>query len=444
MQVAEHIFKSYDIRGRYPDEVNTDVAYAVGNQLVGMLGGARFLVVHDARISGPELTEALAAGIEDAGAVAIVAGLGPTDLFYYGCATHNCAGVMITASHNPPDQNGFKIVRKMPHALSLDQGLSELRRRIKEEPPQTREGGRQETIDLEDGFVELISGLVGTFEMPRVAVIDTGNGASGLVALKLRDRLNLSADVIFYAPDGRFPNRGPDPMKPENHRFLSDRVQSDLAALGVALDGDGDRAIIIGPDGVMIPGDFVAALLSRNALKRMPGAPVLYDVRCSRVVRDMILEYGGKPVVNRVGHVYMKSRLAEEHAAFAGELSGHYYFPEFFGADSGILAALYMIRLASEMGAEWKKTLDALHAKYHVSGEINFKVTDAAARLVQLRQQYSGARISEIDGVTFDFGDWWFNVRSSNTEPLLRLNLEAPTEQQLKQRVEEVSHILEG
>ncbi|MDQ2733139.1 MAG: phosphomannomutase/phosphoglucomutase [Armatimonadota bacterium] len=442
MEVVDHIFKSYDIRGRYPDEVNADLAREVGNRLVGLVNAEKVLVLHDARVSGPELTKAVTAGIVEAGATALVAGLGPTDLFYYGCATLDCPGIMITASHNPPDQNGFKIVRKMPFALSLDEGLSELRRRIKEEPSARKEGGMEEHVELEAGFVEYMAHTIGEFRMPRVAVVDAGNGASGLVMVKLRDRLNMSCDVINYDPDGRFPNRGPNPTEPGALKMLADEMLEDHAVVGAAMDGDGDRAVIMDHDGNVIPGDFVAALLARHALQRKPGAPAIYDVRCSRAVRDFILQEGGKPLVNRVGHVYMKKRLSEEGAAFAGELSGHYYFPEFFGADSGLLAAIYMIKMASEMGDGWNEQLQTLRQNYHVSGEINFPVADASERLDHLRQKFSHAQISEIDGVTFDLGDWWFNVRSSNTEPLLRLNLEASSQDDLHRHLDEVTPLL--
>ena len=442
MHVPDHIFKSYDIRGAYPAEVNAALAREVGNRLVGMLNAEKVLVLYDARSSGPELAAAVVEGITSAGAMAMIAGIGPTDLFYYGCATLNCPGIMVTASHNPPDQNGFKIVRKMPYALSYEEGLSDLRDRIRNEAPLRREVGLKEHVDLRPGFVEFMARIVGEFDMPRVAVADPGNGASGPLMVRLRDRLKMRCDVINAEPDGLFPNRGPDPTKPGALDRLADEVLEDHASIGVAFDGDGDRCVAMDPDGKPIPGDFAAALLARHALERYPRSKVIYDVRCSHAVRDFVLEAGGTPIVGRVGHVYMKKRMADEKAAFAGEVSGHYYFPEFFGADSGLLAGLYLIKLASELGDRWGEELNRMRRMYHVSGEVNFRVQDARSKMEALQQHFPHVETDGLDGLTFEMYDWWFNVRSSNTEPLLRLNLEAASADDLKLHVDEVSRIL--
>ncbi|MCA1594928.1 MAG: phosphomannomutase/phosphoglucomutase, partial [Chloroflexi bacterium] len=398
MQLVDHIFRAYDIRGIYPSEVNAETAYAVANQFVGFLGEpTNVLVVHDARVSSPELTDAVTRGLSDAGVTALDGGLGPTDLFYYGCAILNCPGIMVTASHNPPEYGGFKIVRQMPYALSFEEGIAELRRRIHEEDPVRRPGGRTEGVDLEGGFIEYMVRTIGKFSMDRQAIVDTGNGASGPLMVKLRDAFGLRCEVMFAEPDGRFPNRGPDPTQAENLAPLAARVRETAAAIGIALDGDGDRAVVVDSGGEPVSGDFVAALLAQNALKRQPGSRVISDVRCSRAVRDTILAHGGTPVTGRVGHVYMKSRLAKEHAAFAGELSGHYYFPEFFGADSGLMAALYMIAMAAELGPKWEQELERLRHTYHISGEINFRVENARQKIESLRSRYAQAAITELD-----------------------------------------------
>ncbi|MFA6108345.1 MAG: phosphomannomutase/phosphoglucomutase [Candidatus Latescibacterota bacterium] len=428
MQVDASIFKAYDIRGVYPGQLDERVAHALGRAFVTLLRPAEVVVGRDMRLASPPLREALVRGLTEQGADVVDLGMVSTDQYYYACATLERPGLMVTASHNPPEYCGFKMVRRMPYLLSGSEGIQELRALVEEEAfaPLPARPGRVEARDLSAGFIEKVVGLVdGAVIRPLTVVADTGNGMVGPVLSQVFSRLPVRLVGMFLEPDGRVPNHGLDPMQPENRAALVARVQEEGADLGFAFDGDGDRFFIIDDRGLFVPGDFVTALLGQYMLEKNPGARIVYDVRCSWAVRDLINAGGGTPLIERVGHSFLKPRMFEEGAAFAGELSGHYYFRDFFGADSGIVPALLVLELLSRRGCRLSDLLRPLEARYFLSGEINSRVADPQAKVQALAERYADGRVEWIDGVSVSYPDWHFNVRPSNTEPLLRLNLEA-------------------
>ena len=428
MQVDASIFKAYDIRGVYPSQLDEDVAGAIGRAFVALLQPAEVVVGRDMRLASPALRDALIKGLTEQGADVIDIGMVSTDQYYYACATLERPGLMVTASHNPPEYCGFKMVRRMPYLLSGTDGIQELRALVEQGsfPPPAARPGRVQVRELSAGFIDKVVGLVdSSLIKPLTVVADTGNGMVGPILTQVFSRLPVQLIGMFLEPDGRVPNHGLDPMQPENRAALVARVQQEGADLGFAFDGDGDRFFIIDDRGQFVPGDFVTALLGQYMLARSPGAPVVYDVRCSWAVRDLITAAGGTPLIERVGHSFLKPRMFEEGAVFAGELSGHYYFRDFYGADSGIVPALLVLEMLSRRGCRLSDLLTPLEARYFLSGEINSRVADPQGKVQALAERYADGHVEWIDGVSVSYPDWHFNVRSSNTEPLLRLNLEA-------------------
>jgi phosphomannomutase len=441
MQVEAGIFKAYDIRGIYPGQLDERVARAIGRAFVVLLHPDRVVVGRDMRLASPALRAALVEGLTEQGADVVDIGMVSTDQYYYACATLGLPGLMVTASHNPPEYCGFKMVRRMPYLLSGSDGIGELRALVEQEAfgPAPAQAGRVEHRDLTAGFIDKVVGLVdGSAMRPLTVVADTGNGMVGPILQQVFSRLPVRLIGMFLEPDGRVPNHGLDPMQPENRAALVARVEQEGADLGFAFDGDGDRFFIIDDRRQFVPGDFVTALLGQYLLERSPGAPIVYDVRCSWAVRDLISAAGGTPLIERVGHSFLKPRMFEEKAAFAGELSGHYYFRDFFGADSGIVPALLVLEMLSRRGCRLSDLLQPLEARYFLSGEINSRVADPQAKIAALAERYGDGQVEWIDGVSVSYADWHFNVRSSNTEPLLRLNLEALDRDAMEHRRDEV------
>ncbi|MFH1569238.1 MAG: phosphomannomutase/phosphoglucomutase [Gemmatimonadota bacterium] len=440
MQVEPGIFKAYDIRGIYPGQLDDKVARAVGRAFATFLRAEEVVVGRDMRLSSPAMHAALLQGLTEQGADVVDIGMVSTDQYYYGCATLGRPGVMVTASHNPPEYSGFKMVRQMPYLLSGDEGIQDLRRIIEAEAyaaPARR--GQVTQRDLSAGFVGKLLSLIDPAHIaPLKVVADTGNGMVGPSLERVYGRLPVQLVGMFLEPDGSLPNHGLDPMKEENRAALQARVVSEGASVGFAFDGDGDRFFAIDDRGRFVPGDFLTALLARYLLERTPGAKIIYDVRCSWAVRELVERAGGMALIERVGHSFIKPRMFEEGAIFAGELSGHYYFRDFFGADSGLLPSLLILQMLSEEGVRLSELLAPLEAGYFLSGEINSKVADPQAKIADLAEHYRAGRVEHIDGVSVSLGDWHFNVRASNTEPLLRLNLEARTRAQMEARRDEV------
>jgi phosphomannomutase len=440
MQVDPSIFKAYDIRGVYPDPLNEEVAYAVGRAFVTLLACEEVVVGRDMRLSSPAIKEHLIRGLTEQGADVVDIGMVGTDQYYHACATLGRPGLMVTASHNPPEYCGFKMVRNMPYLLSGDSGIQDLRHLVEEEGwGEPLRSGEVRTQDVSQGFIDKVLELVDPTQIkPLKVVADTGNGMVGPILQRVYDRLPVELIGIYLDPDGSLPNHGLDPMQPENRADLERRVIEEGADIGFAFDGDGDRFFIVDDRGHFVPGDFVTALMGCYMLERDPGGKVVYDVRCSWAVPDLIKQAGGTPLVERVGHSFLKPRIFEEGAVYAGELSGHYYFREFYGADSGIVPSLVILEMLSKRRVKLSELLAPLESKYFLSSEINSRVDDPLAKIEALAKRYGDGAIERIDGITISFDDWHFNVRPSNTEPLLRLNLEALSQGMMEQKRDEV------
>ncbi len=446
MDVKPGIFKAYDIRGIYPTDLDEDVAYLIGRAFVTFLQADKVIVGHDMRISSPAIFEAVTRGITDQGADVVDIGFVSTDQYYFACAQLPHPGMMVTASHNPKEYTGFKMVRKMPYLLSGDEGIQDLRRLVEQNNfPTASRKGEIVKHNFKEQFVQKVLSLVDLEGLKPLKVIaDTGNGSVGPILQEVYKHLPVELVGMYLDPDGNLPNHGLDPLKPENRAELQQRVVDEKADLGVAFDGDGDRFFAIDDRGQFISGDFMTALMGSYLLEKYPGAKILYDVRASWAVPDLISGAGGIPLKERVGHAFIKTRMAREDAVFAGEVTGHYYFRDFFFADSGIVPSLYLIEMISKRNRSMSDMLSELEAKYFISGEINSTVDDPQAKMEELKQKYSDAVIETMDGVSINYPTWHFNVRPSNTEPLLRLNLEAKTREEMEQRRDEVVAIIQS
>ncbi|MDN5271818.1 phosphomannomutase/phosphoglucomutase [Chloroflexus sp. MS-CIW-1] len=427
MQVNPAIFKAYDIRGIYPTELNEEIAYLIGRAFVTFLGAETVIVGRDMRTSGPVLFDAVTRGIMDQGADVVDIGMVSTDQYYFACTQLGFPGMMVTASHNPKQYNGFKMVRRMPYLLSGDEGIQDLRRLVESEafPTPTRRGQRRE-YDFKAQFVQKVLSLIDVEAIkPLKVIVDTGNGMVGPILQEVYAHLPIQLTGMYLDPDGTLPNHGLDPLMPENRAELQQRVKDEGADIGFAFDGDGDRFFAIDDRGEFISGDFLTAILGRYLLEKEPGAKIIYDVRASWAVPDEVRAAGGIPLIERVGHAFIKRRMAKEDAIFAGEVSGHYYFKAFAFADSGIIPSLYLLEMLSKRGVKMSELLSRLESRYFISGEINSRVSDVAAKLNEIAERYSDGKIERIDGISVSYDTWHFNVRGSNTEPLIRLNLES-------------------
>ncbi len=446
MKVNPDIFRAYDIRGIYPNDLNEEAGYAIGRAFVTFLEVDTVIVGRDMRLSGPQMFDAVTRGIMDQGANVINIGMVSTDQYYYACATLDKAGIMVTASHNPARYSGLKMVKKMPQLLSGDAGIQDLRRIVENDAyaPSSGTGTMSET-DLSEDFVNMVLGLVDVDALANLKVIaDTGNGMVGPILSRVYAQLpSIDLTGMYLDPDGSLPNHGLDPLQPENRAELERRVVSDSADIGFAFDGDGDRFFTIDDRGHFVPGDFLTALMGQYYLEKYPGANILYDVRASWAVPDLIEAAGGTPMMERVGHAFIKARMAKENAVFAGEVTGHYYFGDFFYADSGIVPSLIIMEMMSKKNASLSELLAPLEAKYFISGEINTRITgNPKAKLQELADTFKDADIHWLDGVSVTYPNWHFNVRASNTEPLLRLNLEAMSKDLMEEKRDQVLEII--
>ncbi len=446
MQVNPGIFKAYDIRGIYPDDLNEEAGYAIGRAFAAFLGVDTVVVGRDMRLSGPQMFDAVTRGLMDQGADVINIGMVSTDQYYYACATLDHAGIMVTASHNPAQYSGLKMVKKMPQLLSGDEGIQDLRRIVENDDfsEPTRPGTMSEE-DLSDDFVEMVMGLIDVDALAPLKVIaDTGNGMVGPILKRIYKRLpNINLTGMYLDPDGSLPNHGLDPLQPENRAELEQRVVAEGADVGFAFDGDGDRFFTIDDRGQFVSGDFLTALMGQYYLEKYPNSKILYDVRGSWAVPDLISAAGGTPLVERVGHAFMKARMAKEDAAFAGEVTGHYYFKDFFFADSGIIPSLVILEMLSKKKARLSELLKPLEEKYFISGEINTRISGhPQAKMQELAAIFSDGKTEWLDGVSVTYDDWHFNVRPSNTEPLLRLNLEAKSKKLMEAKRDRILAII--
>lgn len=446
MQVDPGIFKAYDIRGIYPDPLNEEVAYAIGRAFVTFLEVDKVIVGRDMRLSGPSMKENLIRGLTDQGADVIDIGMVSTDQYYYACAMLGHAGMMVTASHNPKDYSGFKMVRKMPQLLSGDEGIQDLRRIVEADAyaPLPEKKGSISQVDLSEDFIKHVLSLIDVDGLKPLKVIaDTGNGMVGPILERVYKHLPVELVGMYLDPDGSLPNHGLDPLQPENRAELQARVVAEGADIGFAFDGDGDRFFTIDDRGEFVAGDFMTALMGEYYLEKYPGAKILHDVRASWAVRDLITAAGGTPLVERVGHAFIKRRMSDEDAVFAGEVTGHYYFKDFFFADSGIVPSLIIMEMLSKHNTSLSALLTQLEAKYFISGEINTRISaDPKAKMQEIAAAFPDAEIDWLDGVSIIYEDWHCNVRPSNTEPLLRLNLEAMSQELMEAKRDQVMAII--
>src|SRR6195256_350299 len=439
------IFKAYDVRGIYPQEVNEDIARAIGRAFVAYLKAKRIAVGRDMRLSSPSLAAAFIDGATLQGADVVDYGMIPTDMLYFAVARDGLeGGVEITASHNPKQYNGMKMVRQEAFPLSGDEGISDIRDAIAADalPPPAGRRGAVTTKDLLDTYVDPVMSCID----PRVirpfnGVLDAGSGMGGLVAPKLFDRLPCRTTRLCFEIDGRFPNHEANPLIEENRRDIVERVVAEKADVGIAWDGDADRCFFIDGTGAFVSGDFVTALLAEAFLLKHPGSTIIYDLRASHAVRDVVEKYGGASLVKRGGHALFKRRMRESNAIFGGEVTGHYYFRDNFYADNGFIPALLILELMSKKAQSLHDLLEPLRKRYFISGEINTKLASmdlVPAKLTAIAAKYSDGHQYELDGISVEYPDWHFNVRPSNTEPLLRLNLEAKTPELMARKRDEV------
>ncbi len=448
MNVEPSIFKAYDIRGLYPSQLTAEVARRVGRAFVDYLGAKRIVVGQDARLSSPELSSAFIRGARSQGCAVVDIGRVGTDMMYFYSASQGLdGGAIITASHNPKEWNGIKMVRQGASALSGDAGIKEIKEAILAgrfaEDPQAAVP-EPETRGIEEDYARHCLSFIDPTKVPRLrAVLDPGNGMGAVGAAAIFAHLPSVETVrLYFDLDGTFPNHPPDPLEAENRREIEARVVAEKADLGLAWDGDADRCFFVDDRGAFVPGDFVTALLGEAFGRKFPGATIIYDVRASRAVRDRVEAAGGRALMNRVGHAFIKKRMREENGVFGGEVSGHFYFRDNWFADNGMIPALLVLELLGTTGRRFSEIVAPLRGRYHLSGEINSKVKDVPRALARLEERYRDAQVTKLDGVNVDYDDWHFNVRGSNTEPLLRLNLEAYTDAEMQRRRDEVLELI--
>ncbi|MEA2466943.1 MAG: phosphomannomutase [Thermoleophilaceae bacterium] len=453
--IPDQIFKAYDIRGLYGEEIDGDVAEQIGRGFALVLADLagkpaselRIGLGRDMRLTAPELAARYREGMVAEGATVIDAGQVGSEMLYFLVGSRELdGGLMCTASHNPKAYTGAKLVERGAVALSGDAGIDDVRRTIDAglgEPPG---GGSFEEVEIYADFQrDALKFIEPAAVTPLKVVVDGGNGMAGPMVGPLLDRLGLDLVRTYWEPDGEFPDHEPNPQLPENSTFIVKKVLSEGAELGIAWEGDADRCFFIDDLGQFVDGDFLTALLAESILAKDPGTKILYDVRASRAVRDLVEEAGGTALMNRVGHAFFKVRMREEHAAFGGEVSGHYYFRDFYNADSGTIPALLILELLSKEGKRISELLAPLRAKYFISGEINSEVEDPEGKMRAIEERYSDGEITKLDGVSVDYDDWHFNVRASNTEPLLRLNLESlVSAEHMEKKRDEVLGLIRG
>ncbi len=422
--INSSIFKAYDVRGLYPGEVNEEAARLIGRGFVSYLKAGRIAVSRDMRLSSPAVAAAFIDGAREQGADVVDYGMLATDMMYFAVARDgHDGGAQITASHNPKQYNGIKLVRREAFPLSGEAGLGEIRDMIVGgtlPAPAAKPGGLSHMEVLDDYVAHVLSFIDPRIIKPYNVVLDAGSGMAGLVGPELFERLPCQTTRLCFDIDGTFPNHEANPLIEENRRDIVERVVRDRADIGIAWDGDADRCFFVDGSGEFIAGDYVTALLAEAFLLKHPGARVVYDVRASYAVKDMVAKYGGTALMNRVGHAFFKKRMREEGAIFGGEVTGHYYFRDNFYADNGFIPALLMLELMSHKGQTLQELVAPLREKYFISGEINTKMPDM--RVVQekidaLSARYSDAETYSLDGVSVEYPDWHFNVRASNTEP---------------------------
>jgi phosphomannomutase len=433
------IFKAYDIRGVVPDQLDAGLARAVGAAFARFTGAPRVLMGRDMRPSGVELTAAFAEGAAAQGVDVVDLGLISTDLAYYAAGSLDAPAAMFTASHNPAKYNGIKLCLAGAKPVGQDTGLADIKEMVASgDMPQAETKGSVSEMNLLDRYADHVRSFVDVGSLrPLKVVADTANGMGGLVAPAVFEGLPYELEIMFGELDGTFPNHPPDPINSENLKALQARVLEVGADVGLAFDGDADRVFLIDEKAQPMSGSTTTAFVAKSILAKNPGASIIYNLICSKSVPEIIIENGGTPIRTRVGHSFIKSVMADTDAVFGGEHSGHYYFRDNYRADSGLIATMVVLEELSRVSeplSELRKPLE----RYAASGEINVEVDDPPGTVERVSQAYAEADQERVDGLTVDFGDWWFNLRPSNTEPLLRLNLEAPDDASCKEHLSEV------
>jgi phosphomannomutase len=451
MTINRSIFKAYDVRGLYPSEINEEAARLIGRGFVAFLGAKRIAVTRDMRLSSPSVAGAFIDGAREQGADVVDYGMAGTDMMYYAVARDgHDGGAQITASHNSKEYNGIKLVRREAFPLSGDAGIGDIRDMIASNalPEPAATPGRVSQMSVIDDYVTHVMSFIDvSIIKPFNVVLDAGNGMAGMIAPRLFEQLPCKTTTLCFEVDGTFPNHEANPLIEENRKDIVERVVRDKADIGIAWDGDADRCFFIDGRGEFIAGDFVTALLAEAFLLKHPGAKVVYDVRASYAVKDLVAKYGGTALMNRVGHAFFKRRMREEGAIFGGEVTGHYYFRDNFYADNGFIPALLILELMSRKGQTLADLLEPLREKYFISGEINTRVSNmntVQEKIDALAARYSAGNLYMLDGVSAEFPDWHFNVRASNTEPMLRLNLEALTPGLMEEKRDEILTFIQG
>ena len=451
MAELDAIFKAYDIRGTYPDQIDAPTCRSIGAAFARFAldeGGpvAEILVARDMRPSGVELVAAFCEGVRSQGVDVVDLGLASTDLVYFASGRRNAPGAMFTASHNPAQYNGIKFCLAGARPVGVDSGLDVVRRLVDDPPPDAAEPGTRREVDLLSDFADHVRSFVDVSKFrPLKVVADTANGMGGLVVPAVFEALPFDLEILYPELDGTFPNHPADPIQPENQRDLCARVREVGADIGFAFDGDADRVFVVDEKGRGLSGSVTTAMVAAGVLAKEPGATVLHNLICSKVVPEVVRENGGTPVRTKVGHSFIKAEMATTGAAFGGEHSAHYYFRDNFRADSGLIAAMHVLELLCAADQPMS-VLRAPYDRYADSGEINTQVADPAAVIDSVAAAFASshpeAAQDRLDGLTVDMGDWWFNLRPSNTEPLLRLNLEARTRDECDARTSELLHLI--
>jgi len=443
--ISPAIFKTYDVRGIYPEEVNEKVAYLIGRSFVVFLGkkSPRIVVARDNRLSSPALFKSVVKGIIDQGGIAVDTGLATTPLFYWTVAKYKYdGGIGITASHNPPVFNGFKIVREGADPVSGESGLKQIRDLAIEGKFEVRPKGKVIKKSSMDSYIrEAVKNSSFKASRRLRIVIDTANAVSGMMIPMVFKKPAWKIFHLLKKLDGHFPGHLPDPLLKENIKFLQDKVIENKADIGIAFDGDGDRIFFVDEKGEIIPADILAAFIDSIILRGKPGEKILYDLRSSNIIRDTVKQLHGKPVMWKCGHALIKIKMKEDDILFGSEVSGHYFFKDSYYFEAPFSVAFTVLEEMTETGKNLSELIKPFKKYFH-SGEINFKVQDKDKIMNQLVNEYQGGRLSRLDGVKIDFPDWWFNVRSSNTEPVLRLVVEAKTKAVMEEMVKEITEII--
>ena len=445
--LAPEVFKAYDVRGIYGEEIDEAGAYAVGRAYAEHFGLRRIAVGRDMRLSSPSMAAAAIDGARAAGADVVDIGLAGTEMLYFAVGSLDLdGGIAVTASHNAREYTGMKIVRRGALPVGGDSGLPEVRDRALRGFAEPARGGEVTSKDIYPAYVDRVMSFVDVAAIePLRVVVDAANGMAGAMLPPVLERLPVEAVRCYFEPDGSFPNHEPNPLLPENREFIVAKTLEERADFGVAFDGDADRCFFVDDTGEFVAGDFTTALLAESILAKEPGAKVIYDVRASWAVPETIRAAGGEPLVNRVGHAFIKQRMRADDAAFGGEISGHYYFRDFCQADSGVVPFLLMLELVSRRRRKLSAILQPYRERYFVTGELNTPVADVAAKLAELEERFGpDGTVSHLDGVSVEADGWHFNVRPSNTEPLLRLNLEARSRALMERKRDQVLAVIRG